>query len=86
MDRSIMKVGILEAKNQFSALAERAAAGEEVIVTKRGEPFVQIIPIKRRMSREQLRAEFRRVRERLRQEGVSLTQDEVRELRDEDRR
>lgn len=81
-----MKVGILEAKNQFSALAERAAAGEEVIVTKRGEPFVQIVPVKRRMSREQLRAEFRRVRERLRQEGVTLTQDEIRELRDEDRR
>lgn len=81
-----MKVGILEAKNQFSALAERAAAGEEVIVTKRGEPFVQIVPIQRRMSREQLRSEFRRVRERLRQEGVTFTQDEIRELRDEDRR
>lgn len=81
-----MKVGILEAKNQFSALAERAAAGEEVIVTKRGEPFVQIVPIQRRMSREQLRVEFRRVRERLRQEGVTFTQDEIRELRDEDRR
>jgi prevent-host-death family protein len=81
-----MKVGILEAKNQFSALAERAAAGEEVIVTKRGQPFVQIVPIQRRLSREQLRAEFQRVRERFRQEGVTFTQDEIRELRDEDRR
>jgi prevent-host-death family protein len=81
-----MKVGILEAKNRFSALAERAAAGEEVIVTKRGQPFVQIVPIQRRLSREQLRAEFQRVRERFRQEGVTFTQDEIRELRDEDRR
>ena len=81
-----MKGGILEAKNQCSALAERAAAGEEVIVTKRGQPFVQIVPIQRRLSREQLRAEFQRVRERFRQEGVTFTQDEIRELRDEDRR
>lgn len=81
-----MKVGILEAKNQFSALAERAAAGEEVIVTKRGEPFVQIVPVQRRQDPEVIKAAFRRVRERLREEGVKLTQDDVRELRDEGHR
>lgn len=81
-----MKVGILEAKNQFSALAERAAAGEEVIVTKRGEPFVQIVPIQRRHDPEEIKAAFRRVRERLRQEGVTFTQDEIRALRDEGHR
>jgi len=81
-----MKVGILEAKNQFSALAERAAAGEEIIVTKRGEPFVQIVPVQRRHDPEVIKAAFRRVRERLRDEGVKLTQDEVRELRDEGHR
>ncbi|MCZ8314463.1 type II toxin-antitoxin system prevent-host-death family antitoxin [Phreatobacter sp.] len=81
-----MKVGILEAKNQFSALAERAFAGEEVIVTKRGEPFVQIVPVQRRHDPEEIKAAFRRVRDRMREEGVSLTQDEVRELRDEGHR
>lgn len=81
-----MKVGVLEAKNQFSALADRAAAGEEVIVTKRGEPYVKIVPVERRHDPEEIKAAFRRVRERLREEGVTFTQDEVRQLRDEGRR
>lgn len=81
-----MKVGILEAKNQFSALAERAAAGEEVIITKRGEPFVQIVPIQRRHDPDELRRRIEAVRKRFKEEGVTFTLDEIRELRDEGRR
>jgi len=47
---------------------------------------VQIVPVQRRHDPEVIKAAFRRVRERLREEGVTLTQDEVRELRDEGHR
>lgn len=34
-----------EAKKHFSRLLRRAAAGEEVIITRRGEPIAQLIRI-----------------------------------------
>ncbi|MGL4288827.1 MAG: type II toxin-antitoxin system Phd/YefM family antitoxin [Phreatobacter sp.] len=81
-----MKIGVLEAKNQFSALADRAVAGEEIIVTKRGEPYVKIVPVKRKHDPEALRARIDSIRSRLKSEGVTLGADEIRALRDEGRR
>ncbi|HVL85188.1 MAG TPA: type II toxin-antitoxin system Phd/YefM family antitoxin [Pseudonocardia sp.] len=40
--------GVHEAKTQLSKLLERALAGEEVIVTRSGEPLVQLVPVQRR--------------------------------------
>lgn len=37
-------VGVFEAKTNLSHLLELAAAGERVIVTKRGVPIAQIVP------------------------------------------
>ncbi len=37
-------VNIYEAKSQFSALVERAAAGEEIIVAKAGRPMAKLVP------------------------------------------
>jgi prevent-host-death family protein len=34
-----------EAKQQFSAVAERAAAGQPQIVTKHGKPFVVVVSV-----------------------------------------
>ena len=36
-------IGAFEAKAQFSALLERAAAGEEIVVTKHGKPVAKIV-------------------------------------------
>lgn len=38
----MVKVGAYEAKTQFSALLERVAAGEEVIITKHGRPVARL--------------------------------------------
>jgi prevent-host-death family protein len=38
------KVGMHEAKSQLSKLVERAQAGEEIVITRRGEPAARLVP------------------------------------------
>jgi len=35
-------VGIAEAKAKFAALIDRAAAGEEIVITRKGEPIARL--------------------------------------------
>ena len=39
------KVAVREAKAQFSALVERAAAGEEIVITWHGRPRARLLPL-----------------------------------------
>jgi prevent-host-death family protein len=48
------EVGMHEAKTHLSQLVERALAGEEIIVTRRGKPAVRLEPIPQATSREDL--------------------------------
>ncbi len=38
-------VNVHEAKTNFSALLDRAHAGEEIIVAKAGRPFARLVPL-----------------------------------------
>jgi prevent-host-death family protein len=38
------KVGMHEAKTQLSRLVESALEGEQIVVTRRGEPAVRLVP------------------------------------------
>lgn len=38
------RVGMHEAKTNLSKLVERAEGGEEIVITRRGEPAVRLIP------------------------------------------
>ena len=38
------KVGMHDAKTHLSKLVERALAGEEIVLTRRGEPAVRLVP------------------------------------------
>ncbi len=40
-----MNHSIVEAKNNLSALIDRAAAGEEVTITRHGRPVVRLVPV-----------------------------------------
>ncbi len=40
-----MRVGIHEAKTQLSKLIPAALAGEEIIITKAGQPLVKLVPV-----------------------------------------
>lgn len=42
------RVGMHEAKTQLSKLVERAEGGEEIVITRRGEPAVRLVPARRR--------------------------------------
>ena len=39
------QVGVSEAKAQFSRLVERAALGEEIVITKRGRPMARLVSL-----------------------------------------
>jgi len=41
-------VNIYDAKTQLSALVERVAAGEEIVIAKNGRPVARLVPITRR--------------------------------------
>jgi prevent-host-death family protein len=38
------RIGMHEAKTHLSQLVERALAGEEIVLTRRGEPAVRLVP------------------------------------------
>jgi prevent-host-death family protein len=40
-------VSLYDAKTQLSALVERAAAGEEIVIAKNGVPRARLMPIER---------------------------------------
>lgn len=44
----VAEFGVHEAKTHFSRLLDRALAGEEIIVTRSGEPLVRLVPAQRR--------------------------------------
>ena len=40
-------INLYEAKTQLSALVERAAAGEELVIAKAGRPMARLVPLVR---------------------------------------
>jgi prevent-host-death family protein len=45
---------ITEAKAQFSKLLRRAAAGEEITITKRGVPVARLVPVQAQKGKRRL--------------------------------
>ena len=46
------QVGVFDGKTHFSALVEDAERGETIIVTRKGKPVAQIVPIESVKPRE----------------------------------
>ena len=55
-------VGIFEAKNRLSELVERAARGEEIVITRRGEHVARLMPPRAPDALGQAHALARRIR------------------------
>jgi len=81
-----MRVGVLDAKNRLSELVAAAQRGEEVIITKRGEPVARLEPVRKGMTADEAEALMQRVRSRRQSLGFTTTWDELRADRDEGRR
>jgi prevent-host-death family protein len=56
-----VKVSVSEAKGQLTELVRRAEAGDEVILTRHGQPAARLVPMKRTLSPEEREAVIRAV-------------------------
>lgn len=77
----------VEAKNKLSVLIDRALAGEEVVITRHGQPVVRLQPLVR-VGRRMTEADLAWLRERRALMGPPPAEDAaatVRRLRDEAR-
>lgn len=81
-----MRVGVLEAKNRLSELLEAAQRGEEVVITKRGEPIVSLTPIRGRLSPEAAAQLMARVRARRESFSFATRWDDLKRDREDGRR
>ncbi|HEX7328656.1 MAG TPA: type II toxin-antitoxin system prevent-host-death family antitoxin [Casimicrobiaceae bacterium] len=45
------RIGIYDARSKLSELIERVQSGEEVVLTRHGEPVARLVPEKRRRKR-----------------------------------
>ena len=76
-------VGAFEAKTHFASLLERAAKGEEIVITRHGTPVAKLTPMNAD-NRERRREAIRRLKEF--PKGRTLGDLTIRELRDAGRR
>jgi len=62
-----MTIGIFEAKQKLSELVERAAQGEEILITRRGKGRARLVgvPDKRKRSLQEIFDSFAQVRIKL---------------------
>jgi antitoxin (DNA-binding transcriptional repressor) of toxin-antitoxin stability system len=77
-----MRIGVLEAKNRFSELVAAAERGEDVVITRRGEPVVRLERLRKGLSADEGEALMRRVIERRRALNVATTWEQLRADRD----
>jgi len=52
------EVGVLEARNNLSALIRQAKNGDDVVITSRGEPQVRLVPVQPEPERGSVAAIF----------------------------
>jgi prevent-host-death family protein len=57
------EVGAFEAKNKLSELLDKAEAGEEVVITRRGKPVAKLVAIGGKRDLDKAREAGRRIRE-----------------------
>ena len=79
-----MDVGIYEAKSKLSQLVEKAEAGEEIVLTRRGRPVAKIVNVAPTLKRDRARLlrEIRQLSRRVRIPGNLSIRDIVAEGRD----
>jgi prevent-host-death family protein len=70
---------VAEAKNRLPSLIDKALAGEQVIITRRGKPVVEIRPASRQAAPATGTHEWLRARMRARP-GIGLTSVEILDL------
>lgn len=81
-------VTAFDAKNRLGRLLDRVQSGEELVITRHGEPVAWLVPFEKRTG-ERVRSAldvFHKVRESLSTSGAKITADEIQAWRAEGRR
>ena len=65
-----MQLSIRDAKARFAEAAQAAARGERVVVTKHGQPFIEMVPARSSLGMDFARAA--EVRRRLGLDGLTM--------------
>ncbi len=89
MADALTTIGAYDAKARLSSLLDRVEHGEEIVITRHGNPIARLVPEPRGHDAARgLKAleELSRMRERLATGGVRVTQKDIRAMRDEGRR
>lgn len=73
-------VTLAEAKTHLSHLLDQVEAGEEVVITRRGQPIARITPVEKPKQPVKSLAEFRKQMPRWRKPSAKL----LREMREEE--
>lgn len=76
-------VNLAEAKSHFSELVDKAEAGEETCITRRGKPVARLVPARAGRKRIDIR-DMRNVTERMSEQPEDAASF-VRRMREEDR-
>jgi prevent-host-death family protein len=79
------EIGAFEAKNKLSELLDRAEAGEEVVITRRGKPVAKLGPIERKRDITKALKAAQRIRERAKKLGGHFDWEEWKTYRDQGR-
>jgi len=81
LEQAMRTVSLAEAKAHFSELVTQVASGEEVLITRHGQPIVRLCGVEKTKVQLASRTQFRAQLPRLEQSSATL----VRSLRDEER-
>jgi prevent-host-death family protein len=63
----VLKIGAFEAKNTLGALLDLVQRGEEIIITRHGQPVARLVPNVCRTDKNQVQDALQRIRDRARQ-------------------
>lgn len=80
-----MSMSIAEAKSQFSSVIDRAAAGEEVTITRHGKPVAKVVAVRSDRDRAKARDAIEQMIKLRDESGASLGGLNWKALRDEGR-
>ena len=86
--QAVLSVGAYAAKTRLSELLDRVERGEQVVITRHGKPVARLVP-EGGHDKAAARAAVARLfalGEQLSRQGVNLTDEEIRALREEGRR
>ena len=77
-----MKIGAFEAKNTFGNLLDRVQRGEEIVITRHGQPVARLVPHAPEINQQEAQAALQRIRDRARSVAPGADWESLKKLRD----